>query len=684
MRYKALFISAILVLLLISCTNTSIEANFEDTEHSDLLLTEDALAKDSITLDSTSDISDNPLDITDISPDVTDDIYSDIVSDGEISVDIVDAGAELSEDIADATGNDTDFQDISEDTGIHKCSYKEAVHTEQLRLKLRIDLKDYRGSTYYVDEEVEVEAGTDGDTITLFGNGHTIKSVSGEYNYDGSTLTICVPPYKKGDTIKANISFTVKSEDDLFGLRRWRLDYNQSVIGPFNEPYYAYYWLFVPQSGYAVSSTYDYSITLSGVEMEIIAPDTTWKAYGPGGLKSSEGNIYRFALNTPIPLYSLSFAVSNYYNEFSAGSSKSGVEVKGVALKSNITRAQRAFSSARLTIDRMEEIIGPYDFGKLLQIVDIPQFGGGMENTTIIWIGSDVINSQSSVESQYVTAHEVIHHWWGDNLMFYDWPHFWLAEGFTEWSTIYEALPLIVDSDTAERIKYYWRSYASEEYSQYGVPLRFSDSDDMMSYFNEVLDQFYKYGSSTVEMILKRLKRDFNKDRYEFLRAWFNAYSHKTATTEDLRQFLIDYTGDFDFWESFFNEWVYSTPCPTIAVSNYKYSNGTVSFDLNKVSGIQKMEDLRVHLYTNNGEKISTASLVNVGDTYKLSVSTNIEPYHIGIDPDYYYVFQLDTTKWNGPSINFGKKDYSQNILPIRRDIYRFYKGHYLPGRMKR
>ena len=656
-------------LLLYSCSETEIENGIYNDEISDITY------YDTINTDIQNE---------NIYKDVISDILSDLTS---VDISTTDVGEELI--AADEGGHDISSGDISDtqdgvsqdtnetDTGIHECSFKDSVHTEGLGINIYIDLKDYRASKYYIEEEISLVAESDGDTLTLFGNGHTINSVDREYIYDGSKITICLPPYKKGERISVQLSFIVNSNDELFGLRRWRLNYQESAIGPFNEPYYANYWLFVPQSTYDISPQYDYNITLENLSMTIKTPDNGWTVYGPFGLKSASDNSYQFEFSTSVPLYSLSFAASNYYNEFNAGISKSGVEIKGVALKSNLSKAKLAFSSAKTAIDRMEEIVGPYDFEKLLQIVDIPQFGGGMENTTVIWIGSDIINGQS-IEAQYVTAHEVIHHWWGDNLMFSDWPHLWLAEGFTEWSTVYEIIPLIADSTTAEKIKYYWRNYASDEYYEYGVPLRFSDSDDMMSYFNEVLDQFYKYGSSVVEMILLRVERDFNKNRYDFLKGWFNKYRHRTATTEDLRDFLIEYTSDYNFWESFFNEWIYSTPCPEISVSDYNYTGKTVSFKIMKNSGIQNLKSLEIHLYTNEGEKITTVDLINIGQEKVIKIDTNSAPYHIGIDPSYYYVFKLDLSNWNGPDINFAKRSYSNNLLPIRRDISKAFLKRYI------
>ncbi|MCX7957649.1 MAG: hypothetical protein N3B13_01200, partial [Deltaproteobacteria bacterium] len=215
----------------------------------------------------------------------------------------------------------------------------------------------------------------------------------------------------------------------------------------------------------------------------------------------------------------------------------------------------------------------------------------------------------------------------------------------------------------------YWRSYAAEEYSQYGVPLRFSDADDMMSYFNEVLDQFYKYGSSVVEMILLRLENNFGKDRYDFLRAWFDSYKHRTATTEDLREFLIGYTGDYSFWEEFFNEWVYSVPCPTLRIYDYAFDGSNLSFRIMKTSGVQKMKNIKIILSTNQGEKITSVDVENLNEPKTVNIKISSAPGYISIDPDYYYVFLLDKSEWNGPVTDFGRKNYS-NILPqVRPEI---------------
>ncbi len=672
--FVTLFLSAVLSLYLAGCSETTPEDENPPLDITDVSAQDIEETKDNLVIDvviDVFDISGGEL-VNDATPDIiTEDITSDIYFDTDLS------DSEVFTDISDVEDIGVSDADAVEDTGTHKCSYKEVVYTKGLGLVITVDLKDYRASKYYVEEEIKVEAESDGDTITLFGNGHTVNSVEGEYVFDGSKITICVPPYKKGEMVSAKLTFTVNSNDDLFGLRRWRLNYQESAIGPFTEPYFTHYWLFVPQSGYDISSVFDYNIVLNEVNLTIRTPDSSWKAYSIGGAKSVSDNVYTFEYIIPIPLYSLSFAVSNYYTEFDAGISKSGVNVKGLALKSNLSKAKQAFASAVKTIDRMEEIIGSYDLGKILQLADIPQFGGGMEHTTIIWIGSDVINAQS-VEAQYVTAHEVVHHWWGDNLMFADWPHFWLAEGFTEWSTIYEAIPLITDSLTAEKIKYYWRSYAAEEYSQYGVPLRFSDSDDMMNYFNEVLDQFYKYGSSVVEMILLRLERDFGKERYDFLSKWFDAYRHKTATTEDLRQFLVDYTGDYYFWEKFFNEWVYSTPCPTLKITDYVYSGGTLSFKIQKTKGIQSLKGLEIRIGTNQGEKITSVDIDKISEIKEVKVQTTSVPDYIAIDPEYYFVFVLDKTDWNGPYADFSNKKFSNILLPIRPDILKLlYRDKY-------
>ncbi|MCX7944806.1 MAG: M1 family aminopeptidase [Deltaproteobacteria bacterium] len=649
------------VLIMWGCSHSEVEYNIGDINRSDMVepvfqdvdwiindTSRDSLDSEGV-LDIGQDVELSDINIEDVIEDLT--------------------NMDVSDDII---GKELEFSDLSleDDVGVHKCSYEERVHTNGLELDIVVDLRDFKASRYFIDEIVSVEAESDGDTITLFGNNHLITAVDGEYVYEGSKITICVSPYKKGDKITTKMSFVVNSNNELFGLRRWRLNYQESVIGPFTEPYFTHYWLFVPQSSYSIAPQYDFNIILNRVSLSIKVPDNYWKVYSIGGIRNYGNNIYTFEFSTPIPLYSLSFAASNYYNEFSIGKTESDIEVKGIALKSNLSRAKQAFASAIKTINRMEEIVGKYDFGKILQLADIPEFGGGMEHVTIIWIGSSIINAQP-IESQYVTAHEVVHHWWGNNVMFYDWPHFWLAEGFTEWSTIYEIMPLITEKQTVDKLKYYWRLFAAEEYSQYGVPLRFSDSEDIMNYFNDVLDQFYKYGSSIVEMILLRLERDFNINRYAFLRKWYEKFKHKRVTTEDLREFLINFTNNYDFWEKFFNEWIYSTPCPTLKVFDFEFVNGNLSFKIMKTAGNQELKNLQIHISTNYEEKIVSVDIGNVGDVKEISTRLSSSPRHITIDPDYYFVFLIDKSQWTGPEIDFGREGLSQGILNINPEFIR-------------
>lgn len=101
-----------------------------------------------------------------------------------------------------------------------------------------------------------------------------------------------------------------------------------------------------------------------------------------------------------------------------------------------------------------------------LDIVALPFLSdGAMENHGLITIQSSHIltkslnNRQATQSIRQLVAHEIIHHWVGNNVSFDEWDHLWLNEAFATWFAYYVLYKLGLDSLDTE----IWLKQGDEE-----------------------------------------------------------------------------------------------------------------------------------------------------------------------------------------------------------------------------
>jgi aminopeptidase N len=272
----------------------------------------------------------------------------------------------------------------------------------------------------------------------------------------------------------------------------------------------------------------------------------------------------------------------------------------------------RHLAAAGRAIDWLSEHVGAYAWSDRLAFAEIPGFQGGMEHTTAIWIGSPVLDGGTT--GDYVAIHEAAHHWWGDDVKIDGFPHFWMSEGFAEWTTaftLFGEVVEVVDARAGRDIELRYRREAADlSYPRVAGepipgPLRFPDGTDIMTQVSRNLLFFYRYGAAFLEMIHRRLVRSYDTDLVTELGAWFEAHSGTRVTTEAFRDFLGERTGDAASFDALFDQWAFRGPAPTIEVGDFVYEGGIAS-----------------------------------------------RPDRIAVDPDGFYILRLAAEAgWTGPSI---------------------------------
>ncbi|HVV85179.1 MAG TPA: M1 family aminopeptidase [Kofleriaceae bacterium] len=129
-----------------------------------------------------------------------------------------------------------------------------------------------------------------------------------------------------------------------------------------------------------------------------------------------------YALPQPIPTYLMAFAAGALeHTDRTTGRVPLAVWYRrGLFLQPDDTLD--AIADAMATF---ESRLGPYPFARYA-VVLLPQFSGGMENATITF---DDERSAEGVVDFSLVAHELAHHWFGDNVTVRAWDHLWTKEG---------------------------------------------------------------------------------------------------------------------------------------------------------------------------------------------------------------------------------------------------------------
>lgn len=174
----------------------------------------------------------------------------------------------------------------------------------------------------------------------------------------------------------------------------------------------------------------------------------------------------------------------------------------------------------------------------------IAQFnwGGGMEHQTVA--------SQVNV-TEWLSAHELAHQWWGDLITCATWHDIWLNEGFATFSEAlwYERKP------GGTMAAYFSRMQANKPRSTSGTVYVYNATN-----VNEVFSgtNVYDKGAWVVHML-----RGFLGDTlfFQCLHDYRQAYAESSATTDDFRA-VCEQTSGRDL-ANFFDQWVMNGGSPT-------------------------------------------------------------------------------------------------------------------------
>ncbi len=375
-------------------------------------------------------------------------------------------------------------------------------------------------------------------TLTVNGVAAT-WAASGTY---GRTVTLPTPK-NAGDVFTVVVGYNGLAVSRGFGSIEFTTLSGNTAVFSLSEAYFAGTWWPVKDGDFGAPGDNSDKFLPT---VWITAPSTLTSVsngvlQGVDTLSGSRKR-YRWSSNYPIAPYLVSigstvYGQTNYTYNYTGGS----MPVNLYITPANNTAPNKAVWAK--CVDMMaayEPYFGLYPFVNEKYGIYEFTFGGGMEHQTM--------TGQGGGFSESVTAHELGHQWWGDNVTCKTWNNIWLNEGFATYAAnLWEQYK----TGTANWPAYY-SAMAGSRPGTPGATVYVSDAGvaDMNTIFSS--NNSYDKGSWVLHML-----RGVMGDTLFFqgLKDYRAAFQGSGATTDDFAASMSSTFGQ-DL-TPFFNEWVY-------------------------------------------------------------------------------------------------------------------------------
>ncbi|MEY3819380.1 MAG: hypothetical protein RLZZ425_848 [Bacteroidota bacterium] len=209
--------------------------------------------------------------------------------------------------------------------------------------------------------------------------------------------------------------------------------------------------------------------------------------------------------------------------------------------------------------------VGPYAYEKLANI-QTPSVNGGMETSSAIFYGEDLVTGKRDERTRNVVIHEIAHQWFGNAITETTWDDAWLSEGFATFFTL-----LFIEDEYGK--DEYLKGIIKARKSVYDMSVKMPDFSIVSERTAEKEDVTsgitYQKGAWVIHMLRNLMgEKNFKKGIQNYYAKYFNA----NTTTSEFRAEMEKVSGK-DL-KLFFKQWLYQPINPTINAS-WKYDANT-------------------------------------------------------------------------------------------------------------
>jgi aminopeptidase N len=272
--------------------------------------------------------------------------------------------------------------------------------------------------------------------------------------------------------------------------------------------------------------------------------------------------------------------------------------------------------------------VGPFAYEKLANI-QTPSVNGGMETSSAIFYGEDLVNGKRDERTRNIVINEIAHQWFGNAVTETTWDDAWLSEGFATYFTL-----LFIESE-----------YGKAEFDK-GIQKAKKAVFDMsvkMPNFSIISDRTaekevvttgltYQKGAWILHM-LRNLVGDANFQKG--IQLYYAKYFNANATTDQFRDEMERASGKN--LETFFKQWLYQPINPIINASwSFDAKQRKLILKLEQVQNSDMLFDLPVEInyYTKGNASPKTIKVQLNKKEQLFSFPSNSAPEKIVLDPN--------------------------------------------------
>lgn len=287
----------------------------------------------------------------------------------------------------------------------------------------------------------------------------------------------------------------------------------------------------------------------------------------------------------------------------------------------------------------------PFVWPKYTQVIVNEFVSGAMENTTAVTFGDFILfNDDDEIETginDYIVAHELSHHWFGDLVTCESWANLTLNEGFANYS------------------EYLWFEH------KYGAEhAALARQGELEGYLDEAALQahpliYYHYQSENAMFdahsynkggLVLHMLRNLVGDKafFESLKEYLTAHAYQTTEVDDLRLIFEKVTGKDLTW--FFDQWYFGVGHPELKIATgYNQTQQSVSLTVEQnqsALGFTALFKFPAEIAVINQDSSLTYHTVWVDSTHKEFVIPHSEtPLAIIFDPNQILAARIDLTE---------------------------------------